>query len=275
MSNEPIHILSLGAGVQSSTLALMTAAGEITPMPKAAIFADTQGEPDSVYRWLDWLEKQLPFPVIRTTRGSLADASVKVVRSKRSNLLYMKRLIPAFVKQTDGKQGMMGRTCTYDYKIDVLIREARKLCDWRRGEKRHLVTMWIGISTDEAHRMKPSRKPFIVHRWPLIEAGVSRAACLAWMRNAGLPQPPRSACVFCPFHSDDEWQRLKTEEPAEFAKAVAYEHRLQAAASQQEAMKGIPFLHESCTPLEKVVFKPNPRTLLERFGNECEGLCGV
>jgi hypothetical protein len=53
--SEPIHILSLGAGVQSSTLALMAAAGEVTPMPTAAIFADTQDEPASVYRWLDWL----------------------------------------------------------------------------------------------------------------------------------------------------------------------------------------------------------------------------
>ena len=40
--NEPLHIISLGAGVQSSTMALMAACGEITPMPTAAIFADTQ-----------------------------------------------------------------------------------------------------------------------------------------------------------------------------------------------------------------------------------------
>lgn len=48
--NEPIHIISLGAGVQSSTMALMAAAGEITPMPKCAIFADTQDEPESSVR---------------------------------------------------------------------------------------------------------------------------------------------------------------------------------------------------------------------------------
>lgn len=59
MSPEPIHILSLGAGVQSSTLALMAAAGEVTPMPVAAVFADTGDEPTSVYRWLDWLTTQL------------------------------------------------------------------------------------------------------------------------------------------------------------------------------------------------------------------------
>ena len=67
MSAELPHFLSLGAGVQSSTIALMAAAGEITPMPKAAIFADTEAEPASVYKWLEWLERQLPFPVHRVT----------------------------------------------------------------------------------------------------------------------------------------------------------------------------------------------------------------
>ena len=63
------HIISLGAGVQSSTMALMAAKGEITPMPDAAIFADTGWEPKYVYDWLDWLETQLPFPVHRVSGG--------------------------------------------------------------------------------------------------------------------------------------------------------------------------------------------------------------
>ena len=64
------RILSLGAGVQSSTLALMIARGELPPID-AAIFADTGWEPPKVYLWLDWLEKQLPFPVHRVQRGNL------------------------------------------------------------------------------------------------------------------------------------------------------------------------------------------------------------
>ena len=44
-----IRILSLGAGVQSSTLALMIAHGEL-PMVDHAIFADTGAEPAGVYR---------------------------------------------------------------------------------------------------------------------------------------------------------------------------------------------------------------------------------
>ena len=66
-------ILSLGAGVQSSTLALMAAKGEVTPMPDMAIFADTGYEPQAIYKWLEWLEKQLPFPVVRVSAGNIRD----------------------------------------------------------------------------------------------------------------------------------------------------------------------------------------------------------
>ena len=60
-----LHVISLGAGVQSTTLALMAAHGEIEPMPDAAIFADTGAEPPEVYEHLEWLRggNVLPFPV--------------------------------------------------------------------------------------------------------------------------------------------------------------------------------------------------------------------
>tara|TARA_R110001606_G_scaffold340650_1_gene488896 strand:- start:353 stop:583 length:231 start_codon:yes stop_codon:yes gene_type:complete len=62
--DQHIRILSLGAGVQSSTLALMIEKG-LVPMIDAAIFADTGAEPKKVYEWLNWLEKQVSFPVLR------------------------------------------------------------------------------------------------------------------------------------------------------------------------------------------------------------------
>ena len=68
-----LTVISLGAGVQSSVMALMAAKGQITPMPDCAIFADTQSEPDHIYEWLDWLETQLPFPIYRITAGNLRD----------------------------------------------------------------------------------------------------------------------------------------------------------------------------------------------------------
>lgn len=50
-----MRIISLGAGVQSTTMALMAAHGAITPMPDCAIFADTGWEPIAVYDHLRWL----------------------------------------------------------------------------------------------------------------------------------------------------------------------------------------------------------------------------
>lgn len=85
-TQKPLHVISLGAGVQSSAMALMAARGEITPMPVAAIFADTQAEPQGVYTWLDWLEKQLPFPIYRVSKGNLAKAATKVSYVQRERV---------------------------------------------------------------------------------------------------------------------------------------------------------------------------------------------
>lgn len=278
-----INVISLGAGVQSSTMALMAACGEITPMPDAAIFADTQAEPQSVYSWLDWLETQLPFPVHRVTYGSLADAGLVVRRSKLSGRMYHRTLIPSFIKKYTGGKGMLPRKCTKDHKINMIERTVRQIAQIRHGEKSVQVTQWIGISIDEAHRMKPSDKHYIEHRWPLVDLRISRTDCLAWMETHGYPKPPRSACVFCPYHNDTEWLRLKIDEPQEFQKAVEWERRNQEANTRSEVTEGVPYLHSSLVTIDRIDFaaeierkrilKIDPQINL--FGNECEGMCGV
>ena len=277
--NDPIHIISLGAGVQSSTMALMAAKGEITPMPTAAIFADTQAEPASVYKWLDWIEKQLPFPVYRVTAGDLWAAELRIRRSKKSNRLYLKNSIPAFVQKPDGGKGLLGRRCTSDFKIIPLQRKVRELVGIKRaGGGIVRCKMWIGISIDEAHRMKPSRVDYIENCWPVIDKKMNRFDCLRWMKDHGFPKPPRSACVFCPFHSDEEWLRLKTDEAGDFSNAVTFERELQAAAKKQETLRGVPFLHDAMKPLDVIDFAKLcalGHQQLSMFGNECEGMCGV
>lgn len=120
--SEPIHIISLGAGVQSSTMSLMAACGEITPMPKCAIFADTQAEPASVYRWLDWLEKQLPFPVHRVSAGNLTVDSVMLRTSKKTGKTYQRPSLPIFQTNTRNGIEMLSRQCTLTYKVVPLQR---------------------------------------------------------------------------------------------------------------------------------------------------------
>lgn len=190
---SPVHLISLGAGVQSSTMALMAAMGLIEPMPTAAIFADTMAEPASVYRWLDWLEKRLPFPIHRVSKGNLAEDG-KVMRRSKKGTLYSKTDIPFFTKSVTGEIGKIkNRACTTDYKIAPIMKLARKIAGVRRGEKSIRVIQWIGISMDEIRRMKPSREKWAQSRWPLLEMRMNRQQCLNWMEQNGFPEPPRSA----------------------------------------------------------------------------------
>lgn len=268
--SEAIHILSLGAGVQSSTMALMAAAGELTPMPHSAIFADTKVEPPSVYSWLDWLEKKLPFPLHRISRGDLFEASLNVRVSAKGNS-YTKHAVPAFIVNASGKVGLMMRQCTTDFKIEIIRRKELELCG-----KTGSVIQWIGISLDEIMRCKPSRHRRIENRHPLIEKRITRSDCLKWMAAHGFPKPPRSACSFCPYHSDAEWKRLKSAEPEAFAQAVAYEARLQSTMKKVSGFRGIPFLHRSLRAISEVDFdEPSAQMSFDGFTNECEGMCGV
>lgn len=278
---RPTRILSLGAGVQSSTLALMAATGDTEHRLDAAIFADTQAEPASVYRWLDWLEAEIqrskyPYPVHRVTKGNLTETALRMRQRPDRAGQWTKSLIPCYTLEPNGKKGHMQRACTYDYKLLELLKAQRRIGKIKRGQKTIGVISWIGISLDEAHRMKPSREAWCEHEWPLIDARMSRADCLKWMEAHGYPKPPRSACIYCPYHSDKEWLRLKTEEPAEFEKAVRFERDLQTTKAQTDNMRGVPYLHNSRVPLETVDFTSNAKGQHpDLFGNECEGLCGV
>lgn len=271
--NNPIHIISFGAGVQSSTMALMAARGELTPMPSCGIFADTQAEPKSVYDWLDYIEKLLPFPIYRITFGSLLEKSL-VVRTSKTGSKYTKHSPPAYIIDTEGKSGILMRQCTADSKIEIIQKKIREIVD-----KKGMCIQWIGISIDEAIRIKPSRKKYIKNIWPLVNKEISRGDCIKWMKKNGFPEPPRSACSFCPYHDDAEWIRLRDKEPEAFQQAIDYEKRLQATMIQVNNFRGVPWLHRSHVPLEQVKF--NPKAKKERhqsnfnFGNECEGMCGV
>jgi len=278
MSQEPIHILSLGAGVQSSTLALMAARGEVGPMPTAAIFADTQAEPQSVYRWLDWLEKQLPFPVIRVTQGSLTVASLTTKTNRKTGKSYYSNMIPAYTRNADGSKGIVSRHCTYNYKLVPLLKKQREIGKIKHGQKTVGVISWIGISLDEVSRMKPSRNNWAQNRWPLIEMEMTRHDCLRWMEARGFPTPPRSACTYCPFHSDHEWKRLKNDEPSAFADAVQFEKDLQHLHQVTHAkgkIRGKIFLHNSLVSLGEIDFSEDTTQGNLNFHNECEGMCGV
>ncbi|MBU0777642.1 hypothetical protein KKF82_05250 [Patescibacteria group bacterium] len=68
--------------------------------------------------------------------------------------------------------------------------------------------------------MKDSGVQFIVNRWPLIELKMTRQDCIDYLTEHGLPLPPPSSCVGCPYKSASRW--LQTT-PAEFDQAVEFD----------------------------------------------------
>lgn len=204
------HIISLGAGVQSSTMALMAAAGEIAPMPDAAVFADTQAEPMAVYEWLDWLEKQLPFQVYRVTTGNLEADTLGSMSLPR---IASPPFYTAPIKTHE--RGQLRRQCTREYKIEPMNKWLREYVGLARGQrcKKVMATRWIGISLDEAHRMKLAPESWAENRHPLIELQMSRGDCLLWMECNGYPKPGKSACYFCPYHDDAMWRAVEDAAP--------------------------------------------------------------
>lgn len=273
------HVISLGAGVQSSCLALMCAAGEIKPMPIAAIFADVQAEPQSVYDFLDYLEKQLPFPVHRVTAGSLTQSSLQIKRnktegSKNYGKTYWDYKVPMFTVNQDGKHGMLQRQCTRHFKITPVLQRLKELCGIKRGEKKLSAVQYIGISSDEVTRMRESRVAWAANSYPLVDMGMSRRGCLDWMKRNGFPEPPRSACTYCPYHSTAEWGKLKKNDPAEFEKVVQYEKDAQAVAKKAECFGAEVFLHPSRMPIGEVDFGHDRDQYKFSFLDECEGMCG-
>jgi hypothetical protein len=166
----------LGAGVQSSTLALMIVKGEL-PMVDAAIFADTMGEPKAVYEWLTWLEKQLNFPLYKVSKGNLREDMINAVNGK-----YKFLSVPLYTRNAEtGKKGLLRRQCTADYKILPVNKKVRELLGLEKGEKRKKETsveMLMGISLDEIYRVKTNRIKYITNVYPLIDLKMNRTTTM-------------------------------------------------------------------------------------------------
>jgi hypothetical protein len=245
-----LRVISLGAGVQSTTLALMAMHGEFGPMPDCAIFADTQWEPAAVYAHLEWLDLQVPFPVYRVTQGNLKEALREGGFSA----------VPFYTTT-----GLGARQCTYQYKLRPLYRQVRQLLGGKTPKGG--CEMWVGISSDEMIRMKDARVQYIKNRFPLVERRMSRNDCLRWLERQGYPTPPRSACLGCPFKRDSEWRETRKNEE-EWEETIGVDLAIRAGGKAQ-------YMHRSCQPLSQVDFSTAEDHGQLNFLSECEGMCGV
>ena len=286
MSAPPtLTVLSLGGGIQSSVMALMASqsllptgsGGAFDRIPDCAIFADTRWEPPSVYEHIEWLRDWLSFPLHVVDNGRSLREDVKALTNHSGSRSYVD--IPVFLKGRGGEgDGIGRRQCTDNYKIRPIRRRIRDLLGLRPRQRvpaGTTVELWLGISTDEAIRMKTSRDRWIENRYPLIEAGMSRRDCMEWWAARYDRPLERSACVACPFQSRQRWVETKRRWPELFAEAVEIDDRMRNGL----AFAKEPYLHSLRMPLAEAVALDEETLgadgLRDGVGNECEGHCGV
>lgn len=272
-----MKVLSLGAGVQSTVLALMVARGELEA--DHIIFADPGNESKATYEHVEWLKVVLAdagcdFRIV--SAGNIYKEIMDVVEGKN----VPQRCAPPFMTKTQKgieiATGPLLRKCTKEYKITPVDSEIRKILGLKKHQrfpKDFECITYLGISLDEVQRMKPSREWWKTHSWPLIDLGMTRWDCYRWLEKNKYPIPPKSSCIICPFHDDATWREMKLNSPEEFEQACKLDD---AIRTNIPGVKGDVFLHSKCVPLREYDFSSDTdrgQGLL--FNNECEGYCGI
>lgn len=252
-----INVLSLGAGKQSSYMLLNSLKNGIKP--DLAIFSDTKCEPNYVYDYLKWLvdycKIEYKFQITIVSEGNLMEDVIDYQKGNKKRVASL----PLFTET-----GIINRQCTNDYKIRPLRKYLQKV---RNGNK---VKLWLGISLDEIERMKQSNVQYITNEFPLIHQRIKIDNIKAWFFNNKLPEPSKSACLVCPFHSNQYWQIFKVKYPQEFETACNFDDIIRNYGNMKQKC----YLNRQLKPLREIDFKIE-NSLFPELIEECNGLCGL
>lgn len=248
MDEPAIRVLSLGAGVQSTVLALLACDGTL-PGLDAAVFADTGWEPPAVYEQVDRLAAELArvgIPLYRVSSGNL--------RADTLDPEHRFVSVPYFTRNADGGEGMGRRQCTSEYKLKPIKVKVRELLGYPHPKpvpRDVFAEQWIGFSTDEIHRVRDRLDVnYARPRYPLLELGMSRKDCQRWLERAGWGHTAKSACIGCPFHGNAQWRELRDNHPEQWADAVDFDRRIRKGGASANPLDGEAFLHRSRVPLD-------------------------
>jgi hypothetical protein len=133
---------------------------------------------------------------------------------------------PYWTKDEKGKLGQLMQKCTKHYKIAPMDRFLRLYMENHFGisakSKRipeGFVEKWIGFTTDEEHRCKPSRQKYIKFTYPLIEHGLSNYGVGLCYKELGEEPPPRSVCNACFANGTDVLKDMKENRPSDWEQA--------------------------------------------------------
>lgn len=246
-----INVLSLGAGVQSSALVYLAHSGKIPKYDKI-IFADTGDEPEKVYKHLEYLK----------TLESIEIVSVGKLSDYIYNPTYKFASLPFYVV-LNNEVSILRRQCTAEFKIRPVDLAIRKYLNGLGLAKENKlgrirvnygvqINLHLGISTDEYRRVSKSRVNWKQHQYPLIELGFTRHDCLKFAIENGYKKPPKSSCIYCPYHDASYWNSLTDVEIEQACKLDDYIRSAEFKA-QNTSIRGDLFIHSSCVPLRDVV----------------------
>ena len=282
-----LKVLSYGAGIQSTTLLLMSCKG-ILPKLDCAIFADTGWEPKDVYEHLEWSKIEaakydIPVHTTRATeKGIREDMLYNHLESSGSGFIS----VPLRILNNDGTKGLGRRQCTREYKVTPIdIWMKRNLLGLERGQhspKEPVIEQWMGISYDEATRAKPSRERWKKHVFPFLSIGCEyldkeytrRFECVDWLEeNYPDITVPRSACIGCPYRNNEEWRHIKSK-PEEWEDACSFDEQMRLPKPDGEVVDQ--YVHRSYKPLREADLRSEAeKGQSGLWDNECEGMCGM
>lgn len=213
-------VVSYGGGTNST--ALLIGLLERGQPPDLALFADTGGEHPRTYAYVamfkGWLLER-GVELVRVSNGSYFPGGQWPRAESLEAWCHDHGQLPSKAYGLNG--------CSVKWKRQPMDRYVRRhpmaVEAWARGEK---VTRYLGIDAGESHRSQATvdedHKLYVYER-PLIDWGWAREECLEAVERAGLPQPGKSACFYCPSAKKREVLELAEKDPALFKRAIALE----------------------------------------------------
>lgn len=235
MKSENVEVWSCGGGTQSGAIAVLIKQGRL-PKPDIAFMTNTGRERSSTWPFVEGF--------IRPALASV-DVDLKIIQASEFARLDVfwgdTPLLPGYTT-ANGSVGKLSPYCSGKWKHDVAER-------WLRSIGVESCRNWIGISMDEARRIRAQHRPWMQLWYPLIfEVPMRRYQCVELIRLEGwLGDIPHSACWMCPNASDGEWLDMKNNWPDDFTSACD----LEAEARIKDPHF---YLHPSCAPLGEVDF---------------------
>ena len=212
------QIVSYGGGTDSA--ALLVGLHEQGERPDAITFADTAGEKPWTYTHIDEMNRwctAVGFPLI-----------------ERLGPVMPQQIIDGSLEQECLRLGKLPAkaygfsSCSDKWKMEPQRRYNRQFAA-RHGIEQGQITRLIGFDADEPSRVErgkaaADKKP-VKERYPLYEWGWGREECVAAIARAGLSQPGKSACFFCPSSKKHEIISLARLHPDLAQRAIAMERR--------------------------------------------------